>query len=93
MKSAITKELRDAFKDVDLLLTPTTPTPAFKFGEKSDPLSMYLADIFTVPGNITGCPSMSVPSGEVSGLPVGVLLTADLGNEEVMFEAGKKFQS
>lgn len=93
MKNIITRELRKAFEDVDLILTPTTPTPAFKFGEKSDPLSMYLADIFTVPGNISGCPSMSVPSGEVSGLPVGVLLTADLGNEAGMFEAGKKFQS
>lgn len=92
MKNAITKEVRDVFREVDILLTPTTPTPAFKFGEKSDPLSMYLADIFTVPGNITGCPSISVPSGEVNGLPVGALLTADLGAEETLFEAAKAFQ-
>jgi aspartyl-tRNA(Asn)/glutamyl-tRNA(Gln) amidotransferase subunit A len=92
MKRAITSEMREAFKSVDLILTPTTPTPAFKFGEKSDPLSMYLADIFTVPGNISGCPSMSVPSGTVDGLPVGALLTADLGNEAALFEAGKSFQ-
>ncbi|MBX4198992.1 Asp-tRNA(Asn)/Glu-tRNA(Gln) amidotransferase subunit GatA [Candidatus Parcubacteria bacterium] len=92
MKAAITKELREAFKDVDLILTPTTPTPAWKFGEKSDPLSMYLADIFTVPANISGCPSMSLPSGEVDGLPLGALLTADLGNETALFEAGKSFQ-
>lgn len=91
MKAAITSELREAFEDVDFILTPTTPTPAFEFGSKSDPLSMYLADIFTVPGNISGCPSISIPSGKVGGLPVGVLLTSDLGSEEVLFKAGKEF--
>ncbi|MEK7194063.1 MAG: Asp-tRNA(Asn)/Glu-tRNA(Gln) amidotransferase subunit GatA [Patescibacteria group bacterium] len=97
MKSAITKELRDAFNPsadgVDFILTPTTPTPAFKFGEKSDPLSMYLADIFTVPANISGCPSISIPSGFVGKLPLGILLTADMGNESVLFEASKDFET
>jgi len=93
MKAAITKELREAFEDVDLIATPTTPTPAFKFGEKSDPLSMYLADIFTVPGNISGCPSISLPSGRVDNLPVGLLLTADLGSEKTLFEASKDFET
>lgn len=92
LKKAITNELREAFKEVDFILTPTTPTPAFKFGEKSDPLSMYLADIFTVPANITGCPSISIPSGKIGHLPVGILLTGDLGNEEMLFEAGKDFE-
>lgn len=92
MKQAITKEMRKAFNDVDIILTPTTPTTAFKFGEKSDPLSMYLADIFTVPANITGCPSMSVPSGLVNNLPLGVLLTADLGNEKTLFEVASSFE-
>jgi len=95
-KRLITREMREAFKDVDLILTPTTPTPAFKFGEKTaDPLSMYLADIFTVPANITGAPSMSVPSGTVERegkqLPLGILLTADLGREDNLFTAGKEF--
>jgi aspartyl-tRNA(Asn)/glutamyl-tRNA(Gln) amidotransferase subunit A len=95
-KHLITRELREAFKDIDLLLTPTTPTPAFKFGEKTaDPLAMYLADIFTVPANIAGCPSISLPSGfverESKSLPVGVLLTSDLGREDVIFTAGKEF--
>ncbi|MHB1330846.1 MAG: Asp-tRNA(Asn)/Glu-tRNA(Gln) amidotransferase subunit GatA [Minisyncoccota bacterium] len=92
MKEAITEELRGSFEDVDIILTPTTPAPAFKFGEKSDPLSMYLADIFTVPGNISGCPSMSVPSGKLGELPLGILLTAGHGNEEVMFEVAREFQ-
>ncbi|HRH25581.1 MAG TPA: Asp-tRNA(Asn)/Glu-tRNA(Gln) amidotransferase subunit GatA, partial [Parcubacteria group bacterium] len=92
MKKVITDEIREAFKSVDVILTPTTPTPAFKFGEKSDPLSMYLADIFTVPANITGCPSISVPSGSVDGLPLGVLITGDLGSEEKLFATAKDFE-
>ncbi len=91
-KRLITEELREAFKDVDFILTPTTPTPAFKFGEKTaDPLSMYLADIFTVPANISGCPSLSVPSGFVGNLPLGICLTSDLGREDILFKAGKDF--
>ncbi|MBX4189376.1 Asp-tRNA(Asn)/Glu-tRNA(Gln) amidotransferase subunit GatA [Candidatus Parcubacteria bacterium] len=91
-KRLITEELREAFKDVDFILTPTTPTPAFKFGEKTaDPLSMYLADIFTVPANISGCPSLSIPSGFVDDLPLGICLTSDLGREDVLFKAGKEF--
>ena len=95
VKGMITSELREAFKEVDFILTPTTPTPAFKFGEKSSPLDMYLADIFTVPANISGMPSLSVPSGFVSlenkDLPLGILLTADLGREDNLFKAGKEF--
>lgn len=97
-KRLITRELREAFKDIDLILTPTTPTPAFKFGEKTkDPLAMYLADIFTVPANISGCPSISIPSGTVpvegKELPLGILLTADLGREDDLFTAGKDFSA
>lgn len=92
MKEVITHEMREAFRDVDFILTPTTPTPAFKFGEKKDPLSMYLADIFTVPANISGCPSISIPSGLSGHLPLGVLLTGDLGSDVLLLEAGKAFQ-
>lgn len=95
VKEMIMSELREAFKEVDFILTPTTPTPAFKFGEKSSPLDMYLADIFTVPANISGMPSLSIPSGFVSvegkNLPLGILLTSDLGREDNLFEAGKEF--
>lgn len=96
LKAEIRNEHRKAFESIDLLLTPTTPTPAFAIGEKtSDPLSMYLADIFTVPANISGCPSISLPSGIVqdnqSELPLGIELTADLGREDALFAAGKEF--
>ena len=92
MKGLITEELNEAFEKIDLILTPTTPTPAFKLGEKtSDPLSMYLADIFTVPANIAGLPSISIPSGLAGTLPLGVELTAGLGREDNLFTAGKEF--
>ncbi len=65
VRAVIRKEFNKIFKKVDLLLTPTTPTPAFKLGEKEDPLSMYLSDIFTVPANIAGLPAVSVPCGLV----------------------------
>ena len=92
MKRLITKELMQAFEKVDLILTPTTPTPAFKIGEKmSDPLSMYLADIFTVPANIAGLPSISIPSGFAGTLPLGIELTAGLWREDNLFTAGKEF--
>ncbi|OHA90706.1 MAG: glutaminyl-tRNA synthase (glutamine-hydrolyzing) subunit A [Candidatus Zambryskibacteria bacterium RIFCSPLOWO2_01_FULL_48_25] len=90
-KEAITAELRQTFRSVDLILTPTTPSPAFKFGEKSSPLEMYLEDIFTVHANISGCPAISLPSGFSGKLPLGVELTADLGREDNLFKAGKEF--
>jgi aspartyl-tRNA(Asn)/glutamyl-tRNA(Gln) amidotransferase subunit A len=77
---------------------PTTPTPAFKIGEKiSDPLQLYLEDIFTVPANLAGIPAMSVPSGykEVGGkkLPLGLQLFASHGEEETLFTLAKDFES
>ncbi|MDO8590018.1 MAG: Asp-tRNA(Asn)/Glu-tRNA(Gln) amidotransferase subunit GatA [bacterium] len=92
MKALITAELNRAFEEIDFILTPTTPTPAFKLGEKTaDPLAMYLADIFTVPANIAGLPSMSIPSGFDHALPLGIELTAGLGREDNLFVAGKEF--
>lgn len=92
MKNLITSEMREAFEKVDLILTPTTPTPAFKLGEKvSDPLSMYLADLFTVPANIAGLPSISLPSGFEGSLPLGIELTAGPGREDDLFFTGKEF--
>lgn len=98
LRSLIQKDLNEAFESgVHAVMTPTTPSPAFKLGEKSDnPLSMYLADIFTVTANIAGLPAVSVPSGfaEVSGkkLPLGVQFMSASGQERLLFEIGKKFE-
>ena len=72
----IRQDFERVFKEVDAVLTPTAPTPAFKFGEKSeDPISMYLSDIFTISTNLAGLPGISVPCGFTqSGLPVGMQL-------------------
>jgi aspartyl-tRNA(Asn)/glutamyl-tRNA(Gln) amidotransferase subunit A len=74
VRTLITRDFLNVFKEVDAIVTPTTPTPAFKLGEKSgDPLSMYLADIFTVTASLAGIPGISVPCGKSSsGLPIGL---------------------
>lgn len=88
------QELDEQFKQVDFVLTPTAPTPAFKLGEKTDPLSMYRQDIFTVPVNLTGVPAMSIPMGTVERegkeLPVGVQYIAPHAGEVRLFDIGKK---
>ncbi len=101
--NAVRALIRDDFKKVfsegvHAIATPTTPTPAFKIGEKtSDPLQMYLADIFTVTANIIGIPAISLPSGfaAVDGkkLPLGLQLMAPHGRESYLFEIGKKFET
>lgn len=92
VRKIITDDFLHAFKKVDIILTPTAPTPAFKIGEKShDPVSMYLADIFTVTANLTGMPAMSVPSGFSGALPLGLQMTARHGDESALFEVGKDF--
>ena len=90
----IRKDFTDAFSKYDLILTPTTPTAAFKIGEKStDPLAMYLADVFTVGLNIAGVPGMSVPAGMTSaGLPVGLQIVAPHFAEERLFQCGYAFE-
>ncbi|MDP3996845.1 MAG: Asp-tRNA(Asn)/Glu-tRNA(Gln) amidotransferase subunit GatA [bacterium] len=80
---------------IDCLAFPTTPTPAFKIGEKSqNPLELYLADIFTVSANIAGIPAISVPSGfverEGKNMPLGLQFMAPHGREDVLFEVAKK---
>lgn len=87
-------ELNEVFKKVDTILIPTSPIPAFAFGEKSDPLSMYKADIFTVPVSLAGVPAISIPGGTVQrgdvALPVGVQYIAPHGGDARLFDLGKK---
>jgi aspartyl-tRNA(Asn)/glutamyl-tRNA(Gln) amidotransferase subunit A len=74
VRTLLARDFQQAFRQVDAIVTPTTPTPAFKLGEKTDdPLAMYLADIYTVTGDLVGVPGISVPCGETkTGLPIGL---------------------
>ncbi|MCI0597777.1 Asp-tRNA(Asn)/Glu-tRNA(Gln) amidotransferase subunit GatA [Candidatus Parcubacteria bacterium] len=87
-------EYDKAFESVDVIAFPTTPSPAFAFGEKTDPVSMYLEDIFTVTANLTGMPALSVPMGNVmrehASLPTGIHFTAPHGKDNVLFAVGAK---
>jgi len=96
-REALRKEFAEIFSKIDMILTPTSPMSTWKIGEKNDPLSMYLADIFTVTANIVGVPAISIPSGfmEIEGkkLPLGIQFMAPHGAEEMLFEVSKKFES
>jgi len=73
VRTLVRREFAAAFAKVDLIVAPTTPNVAFKHGEKADPLSMYLNDVFTIPGNLSGIPGVSVPCGfNTNGLPIGL---------------------
>ncbi len=98
VREMIKKDFESAFGEVDAIITPTSPTPAFKIGEKSkDPLQMYLADIFTVPINLAGVPAISVPSGfaDVDGkkLPLGCQIIAPHFKEGRLFKIGKDIEN
>lgn len=78
VRTKLINEFKEAFKSFDILLGPTAPTTAFKLGEhSSNPLEMYLTDIMTVAVNLVGIPAISIPAGQVNGLPVGLQLMAD----------------
>ncbi len=90
VRRLLKNDFDDAFTKCDVIISPTTPTTAFKIGEKKDdPLSMYLQDIYTVSANLAGICGMSVPAGKHSnGLPFGIQLQARAFNEQVLFDLG-----
>ncbi len=94
VRSLIRRDFLEAFKEVDVLLTPTTPTPSFKMGEKSsDPLAMYLNDIFTINVNIAGLPGISVPAGfSKEGLPLGYQLIGQHFGEQDLLQLAYLFE-
>lgn len=94
VRDMLRQEFSKVFEEVDVIAMPTSPVPAFKLGEKShDPLSMYLADIFTVPVNIVGVPAVSIPSGETEkGLPLSLQLVAPHFGESTLFTIGRDFE-
>ncbi len=96
VREMITKDFTDAFAECDAIAMPTTAGPAFKIGEKtSDPVAMYLEDVFTVSSNLTGLPAISVPAGTVEedglALPLGLQLIAPHMGETRLFTVGKRF--
>ncbi|MEI7513578.1 MAG: amidase family protein, partial [bacterium] len=97
VRELVKKDFDKVFKEVDVIVTPVSPTPAFKFGEKiNDPLQMYLSDIFTVSANLATIPAISVPAGAVvreeKSLPVGLQIIAPRFGEDILFEIGKRFE-
>jgi aspartyl-tRNA(Asn)/glutamyl-tRNA(Gln) amidotransferase subunit A len=93
-RTKIRSEYLAALAGVDVLLTPTVPTPAFKVGEKaSDPLQLYLEDIFTIPANLAGLPAISVPCGKSGHLPVGFHLVGAPLSEAKLLAAGRLFEA
>lgn len=93
VRSVIKQQFVDAFKEVDILVGPTTPTTAFKLGDKTeDPLAMYLADIYTVAQNIAGVPAISLPCGLVDNLPVGLQIIGKWWDEACILRAAHQYE-
>jgi aspartyl-tRNA(Asn)/glutamyl-tRNA(Gln) amidotransferase subunit A len=94
VRALVARDYAQAFEQVDVIVGPVSPFPAFKLGEKvDDPTAMYLSDIYTVTGDLAGIPCMSVPGGRTSeGLPVGLQILANHFNETVMFRIADAFE-
>lgn len=93
IRRLIKNDFISAFNDVDLILGPTTPNPAWKLGEKNgDPVSAYLEDIYTITANLAGIPGLSMPAGFVDGLPVGVQLLAPYFQEGRLLNVAHQYQ-
>ncbi len=89
----IREDFLQAFGQVDVIMGPTTPSPAFRLGEKADdPVSMYLSDIYTIAANLAGLPAMSIPAGFVDGLPVGLHLIGNYFAEGRLLNAAHRYQ-
>jgi len=93
VRSLITKDFEQAFKKVDVIAAPVSPTLPWKIGEKADdPLKMYMSDILTIPANLAGLPALSIPVGFVQNLPVGMQIIGPQFKEELIFKAGYSYQ-
>ena len=94
VRRLIQQDFLKAFAEVDLLLSPTTPTTAFNIDElKTDPIQMYLQDVYTVPVNLAGLPAINVPCGFVDDLPVGMQFIGNHFDESTVLAAAREFQS
>ncbi|PAV26201.1 aspartyl/glutamyl-tRNA(Asn/Gln) amidotransferase subunit A [Tamilnaduibacter salinus] len=93
VRRLIQQDFVNAFSEVDLLMSPATPSPAFRIGEKTDdPVQMYLEDTFTIAINLAGLPAMSIPAGQIDGMPVGLQLIGNYFEEGRLLNAAHQFQ-
>jgi aspartyl-tRNA(Asn)/glutamyl-tRNA(Gln) amidotransferase subunit A len=93
VRTLLRRDFETAFASVDLLLAPVSPTTAFKIGEKtSDPLEMYLSDIYTVSTNPAGVPALGIPCGFSDNLPVGLQLIGKHLDEQTLFQVAHAYQ-
>jgi aspartyl-tRNA(Asn)/glutamyl-tRNA(Gln) amidotransferase subunit A len=93
VRSLIRQDFINVFKDVDILIAPSTPTVAFPLGEKiSDPVQMYLNDIFTIPANIAGIPAISIPAGLIKNMPIGVQFMGSHHSEKMLLQAAYAYE-
>ncbi|MDN6543303.1 MAG: Asp-tRNA(Asn)/Glu-tRNA(Gln) amidotransferase subunit GatA, partial [Lentilactobacillus parabuchneri] len=93
VRTLMINDFTNVFKDFDLILAPTAPTPAYGIGEDvSDPMTMYMNDVLTLPVNLAGLPGMSIPAGFSNGLPVGVQLIGRPFDELTVYQAGNAFE-
>jgi aspartyl-tRNA(Asn)/glutamyl-tRNA(Gln) amidotransferase subunit A len=94
VRTLVQRDFQSAFERVDVIVAPTTPSVAFKAGEKADPLSMYLNDVFTIPVNLAGLPGVSVPAGFTrAGLPIGVQVIGKAFDEETVLRTAKAYET
>jgi aspartyl-tRNA(Asn)/glutamyl-tRNA(Gln) amidotransferase subunit A len=97
VRNLIREDYQKVFQEVDIIVTPTTPGPAFRVGEKiNDPLSLYLEDIYTVPANLAGIPAISIPAGikkiNDKSMPLGLQFLANNGREDLLFNLASRFE-
>ena len=93
IRRLIRNDFQDALSDADVIIGPTTPAPAFKFNELiNDPVAMYLTDIYTVSINLAGLPAISIPTGQINGLPVGMQIIGNYFSESQLLNIAHKFQ-
>jgi aspartyl-tRNA(Asn)/glutamyl-tRNA(Gln) amidotransferase subunit A len=96
VRTLITQDFAKAFENFDVLISPTTPTTAFKIGERADdPMAMYKADLCTIPANLAGTPAMSVPSGlsDEDGMPVGLQIMAPALQDHRMYRVAAAYEA
>jgi aspartyl-tRNA(Asn)/glutamyl-tRNA(Gln) amidotransferase subunit A len=94
VRTLIRRDFDRVFGEVDALLAPTAPTPAFRLGEIDDPLTMYLNDVFTIPASVAGIPAISVPCGfSAAGLPIGLQIIGKPFDEPMLFRVAHAYET